>query len=78
VVLWGSYFDHALAWEERMEDPNILIVTYEELKQVEQHDDSALKRMFQNYVCYHSHTFKSHLFYDSSFTLGSLEKEKET
>ncbi|TNN73575.1 Sulfotransferase 6B1 [Liparis tanakae] len=36
TVPWGSYFDHALAWEERMEDPNVLIVTYEELKQVKQ------------------------------------------
>ncbi|XP_039995207.1 sulfotransferase 6B1 [Xiphias gladius] len=32
-VPWGSYFDHALAWEKRMDDPNVLIVTYEELKQ---------------------------------------------
>ncbi|KAF1375390.1 hypothetical protein PFLUV_G00219530 [Perca fluviatilis] len=32
-VPWGSYFDHALAWEKRMDDPNVMIVTYEELKQ---------------------------------------------
>ncbi|XP_070697375.1 sulfotransferase 6B1 [Pempheris klunzingeri] len=32
-VPWGSYFDHALAWEKRMDDPNVKIVTYEELKQ---------------------------------------------
>ncbi|XP_035029079.1 sulfotransferase 6B1 [Hippoglossus stenolepis] len=32
-VPWGSYFDHALAWEKRMNDPNVMIVTYEELKQ---------------------------------------------
>ncbi|XP_063731233.1 sulfotransferase 6B1 isoform X2 [Eleginops maclovinus] len=32
-VVWGSYFDHALAWEKRMDDPNVMIVTYEELKQ---------------------------------------------
>ncbi|KAI4788806.1 hypothetical protein KUCAC02_035619, partial [Chaenocephalus aceratus] len=32
-VAWGSYFDHALAWEKRMIDPNVMIVTYEELKQ---------------------------------------------
>ncbi|GAA6235588.1 sulfotransferase 6B1 [Lates japonicus] len=31
-VPWGSYFDHALAWEKRMDDPNVMIVTYEELK----------------------------------------------
>ncbi|KAM9344731.1 sulfotransferase 6B1 [Symphorus nematophorus] len=32
-VPWGSYFDHALAWEKRMDDPTIMVVTYEELKQ---------------------------------------------
>ncbi|MCI4394925.1 hypothetical protein PGIGA_G00174590 [Pangasianodon gigas] len=31
-VPWGSYFDHALAWEKRMNDPNIMIITFEELK----------------------------------------------
>ncbi|XP_051936723.1 sulfotransferase 6B1-like [Hippocampus zosterae] len=32
-VPWGSYFDHALAWEQKMADPNVMIVTYEQLKQ---------------------------------------------
>ncbi|XP_029282099.1 sulfotransferase 6B1-like [Cottoperca gobio] len=32
-VPWGSYFEHALAWEKKMDDPNVMIVTYEELKQ---------------------------------------------
>ncbi|KAJ8250810.1 hypothetical protein COCON_G00227320 [Conger conger] len=32
-VCWGSYFDHALAWEKRIDDPNIMIVTYEEMKE---------------------------------------------
>nr|XP_057909525.1 sulfotransferase 6B1 isoform X2 [Doryrhamphus excisus] len=32
-VPWGSYFEHALAWEKRMDDPNVMLVTYEELKQ---------------------------------------------
>ncbi|KAM9460666.1 sulfotransferase 6B1-like [Clarias gariepinus] len=32
-VAWGSYFDHALAWEKHMDDPNVLIMTYEELKE---------------------------------------------
>ncbi|KAM3862861.1 sulfotransferase 6B1 [Diretmus argenteus] len=32
-VPWGSYFDHALAWEKRIDDPNVMIVTYEELNQ---------------------------------------------
>ncbi|KAJ8392399.1 hypothetical protein AAFF_G00075240 [Aldrovandia affinis] len=31
-VAWGSYFDHALAWEKRVDDPNVMIVTYECLK----------------------------------------------
>lgn len=35
VVGWGSYFDHAMAWEKKMDDPNIMIVTYEELKEVD-------------------------------------------
>lgn len=34
TVGWGSYFDHALAWEKHMDDPNVLIMTYEELKEV--------------------------------------------
>ncbi|XP_035982215.1 sulfotransferase 6B1 [Fundulus heteroclitus] len=32
-VAWGSYFDHALAWNKKMDDPNVLVVTYEDLKQ---------------------------------------------
>uniref|UniRef100_A0A3Q4AYD4 Sulfotransferase n=1 Tax=Mola mola TaxID=94237 RepID=A0A3Q4AYD4_MOLML len=32
-VAWGSYFEHAKAWEKRMDDPNIMVVTYEELKE---------------------------------------------
>ncbi|XP_062397388.1 sulfotransferase 6B1-like [Sardina pilchardus] len=32
-VGWGSYFDHALAWNKHMDDPNVKIVTFEELKQ---------------------------------------------
>ncbi|XP_062864948.1 sulfotransferase 6B1-like [Trichomycterus rosablanca] len=32
-VPWGSYFDHALAWEKRIDDPNVMIITFEELKQ---------------------------------------------
>nr|XP_020441841.1 sulfotransferase 6B1 [Monopterus albus] len=32
-VCWGSYFDHALAWEKMMDDPNVMIVTYEDIKQ---------------------------------------------
>ncbi|KAM9803717.1 sulfotransferase 6B1 [Neosynchiropus ocellatus] len=31
-VPWGSYFDHAVAWDKKMDDPNVLFVTYEELK----------------------------------------------
>ncbi|KAJ8250808.1 hypothetical protein COCON_G00227300 [Conger conger] len=32
-VPWGSYFDHALAWEKCIDDPNVMIVTYEEMKE---------------------------------------------
>lgn len=32
-VAWGSYFDHALAWEKRIDDPNVMIVTFEQLKE---------------------------------------------
>ncbi|KAK7902032.1 hypothetical protein WMY93_018801 [Mugilogobius chulae] len=32
-VPWGSFFDHALAWEKKMDDPNIMIITYENIKQ---------------------------------------------
>uniref|UniRef100_A0A3Q2E6I6 Sulfotransferase n=1 Tax=Cyprinodon variegatus TaxID=28743 RepID=A0A3Q2E6I6_CYPVA len=32
-VAWGSYFDHASAWNKKMDDPNVMVVTYEELKQ---------------------------------------------
>ncbi|XP_054882280.1 sulfotransferase 6B1-like isoform X2 [Poeciliopsis prolifica] len=32
-VAWGSYFDYALAWNRRMDDPNVLLVTFEALKQ---------------------------------------------
>ncbi|KAK5599442.1 Sulfotransferase 6B1 [Crenichthys baileyi] len=32
-VAWGSYFDHALAWNKKIDDPNVLVVTYEDLKQ---------------------------------------------
>ncbi|XP_029106637.1 sulfotransferase 6B1-like [Scleropages formosus] len=31
-VPWGSYFDNALAWEKRMDDPDVMIVTFEEMK----------------------------------------------
>ncbi|XP_034041365.1 sulfotransferase 6B1 [Thalassophryne amazonica] len=32
-VAWGSYFEHVLAWEKKLNDPNVMLVTYEELKQ---------------------------------------------
>lgn len=32
-VAWGSYFEHILAWEKKMDDPNVMVVTYEDLKQ---------------------------------------------
>ncbi|XP_074844501.1 sulfotransferase 6B1-like [Carettochelys insculpta] len=32
-VCWGSYFDHALAWNKHMDEENIKIITYEEMKE---------------------------------------------
>ncbi|XP_068183144.1 sulfotransferase 6B1-like [Antennarius striatus] len=32
-VAYGLYFDYILAWEKKMDDPNVKIITYEELKQ---------------------------------------------
>uniref|UniRef100_H3A2Z4 Sulfotransferase n=1 Tax=Latimeria chalumnae TaxID=7897 RepID=H3A2Z4_LATCH len=32
-VCWGSYFDHALVWEKYIDDENVLIITYEQLKE---------------------------------------------
>ncbi|XP_067901466.1 sulfotransferase 6B1 [Heterodontus francisci] len=32
-VGWGSYFDHALIWEKHIDDENVMIITYEELKE---------------------------------------------
>uniref|UniRef100_A0A0B8RP31 Sulfotransferase n=1 Tax=Philothamnus irregularis TaxID=1899461 RepID=A0A0B8RP31_9SAUR len=32
-VAWKSYFDHALAWDKHMDDENVMIITYEELKE---------------------------------------------
>ncbi|MBN3312852.1 ST6B1 Sulfotransferase, partial [Atractosteus spatula] len=32
-VPWGSYFDHTLAWEEHMDNTNVMVVTYEYLKE---------------------------------------------
>ncbi|XP_048884979.1 sulfotransferase 6B1-like [Brienomyrus brachyistius] len=32
-VPWGSYFDYALAWEEHINDPNVLVVIFEDMKQ---------------------------------------------
>ncbi|XP_041420371.1 sulfotransferase 6B1 isoform X2 [Xenopus laevis] len=31
-VCWGSYFDHVLAWNKHIDNENIMIVTFEELK----------------------------------------------
>lgn len=31
-VIYGDYFDHLLAWYGRRSDPNVLFLTYEELK----------------------------------------------
>uniref|UniRef100_A0A8C0H5S8 Sulfotransferase n=1 Tax=Chelonoidis abingdonii TaxID=106734 RepID=A0A8C0H5S8_CHEAB len=32
-VMWSSYFDHALSWNKHMDEQNIMIITYEEMKE---------------------------------------------
>uniref|UniRef100_A0A8C8R5J9 Sulfotransferase n=1 Tax=Pelusios castaneus TaxID=367368 RepID=A0A8C8R5J9_9SAUR len=32
-VSWGSYFDQAVAWNRHLEDENVMIITYEDLKE---------------------------------------------
>ncbi|XP_018118550.1 sulfotransferase 6B1 isoform X2 [Xenopus laevis] len=32
-VCWGSYFDHALAWNQHIDDDDVLIMTFEEMKE---------------------------------------------
>uniref|UniRef100_UPI00398F0715 sulfotransferase 6B1 n=1 Tax=Pristiophorus japonicus TaxID=55135 RepID=UPI00398F0715 len=32
-VGWGSYFDHALSWEKHIDDKDVMLITYEELKE---------------------------------------------
>ncbi|XP_044273732.1 sulfotransferase 6B1 isoform X2 [Varanus komodoensis] len=32
-VAWGSYFDQAVTWNKHIDDENVLILTYEELKE---------------------------------------------
>ncbi|XP_078085672.1 sulfotransferase 6B1 [Mustelus asterias] len=32
-VGWGSYFDNALIWEKHVDDENVMLITYEELKE---------------------------------------------
>lgn len=34
LVVYGSWFDHVLSWEEHKNDENILIIFYEEMKKV--------------------------------------------
>uniref|UniRef100_A0A8C2AF50 Sulfotransferase n=1 Tax=Cyprinus carpio TaxID=7962 RepID=A0A8C2AF50_CYPCA len=45
-VAWGSYFDHALTWEKRLDDPNVMMVTYEELKQNLSEDVKKISAFF--------------------------------
>lgn len=32
-VFWGSYFSHAVAWNKHIDDEDVLIITFEELKE---------------------------------------------
>ncbi|XP_063773963.1 sulfotransferase 6B1-like [Pseudophryne corroboree] len=31
-IIYGSYFDHALGWEKHMDDRNVLVLTFEDMK----------------------------------------------
>ncbi|XP_041418666.1 sulfotransferase 6B1 isoform X1 [Xenopus laevis] len=41
-VCWGSYFDHVLEWNKHIDDENIMIVTFEEMKE---DLEAAIKKM---------------------------------
>ncbi|XP_053565250.1 sulfotransferase 6B1 [Bombina bombina] len=32
-VFWGSYFDHAVVWNKHIDDENVLLLTFEEMKE---------------------------------------------
>ncbi|KAM4693524.1 sulfotransferase 6B1-like isoform 1-T1 [Discoglossus pictus] len=32
-VIWGSYFDHAVAWNNHIDDEGVCVITFEEMKQ---------------------------------------------
>ena len=34
VVFYGSWFDHVLSWWKNKDDPNVLMLKYEEMKKV--------------------------------------------
>ncbi|XP_039604330.1 sulfotransferase 6B1-like isoform X2 [Polypterus senegalus] len=48
-VPWGCYFDHAVEWNKRMDDENVLIVTYEDLKENLQNGIEKISKFF-NYT----------------------------
>ncbi|KAM4040576.1 sulfotransferase 6B1 [Anomaloglossus baeobatrachus] len=31
-VVWGSYFDHAVAWNKHLDEDNVLLITFEDMK----------------------------------------------
>ena len=34
VVFYGSWFDHVLSWWKHKDDPNVLLLKYEDMKKV--------------------------------------------
>uniref|UniRef100_A0A8C5QL79 Sulfotransferase n=1 Tax=Leptobrachium leishanense TaxID=445787 RepID=A0A8C5QL79_9ANUR len=47
-VCFGSYFDHAVAWNEQLDNDNILLMTFEEMKT----DLEAAINKIANFFCY--------------------------
>ncbi|XP_075452659.1 sulfotransferase 6B1-like isoform X1 [Ascaphus truei] len=41
-VCWGSYFDHAVAWNKHIDDEGVMIITFEEMKK---DLDAAIKKL---------------------------------
>uniref|UniRef100_A0A8C5QS60 Sulfotransferase n=2 Tax=Leptobrachium leishanense TaxID=445787 RepID=A0A8C5QS60_9ANUR len=47
-VCFGSYFDHAVAWNEQLDNDNILLMTFEEMKA----DLEAAIKKIADFFCY--------------------------
>ena len=47
VVCYGSWFDHVLSWWKHKDDPNVLLLKYEDMKKVRR----TQVTFFFKYVC---------------------------